>query len=68
MSSFSTNAATPLYKGVFFDLDGTLADIQHRRHFVESHKKDFASFEHPLNIAKDKPNRALIELLNVLIS
>ena len=26
MSSFSTNAATPLYKGVFFDLDGTLAD------------------------------------------
>ena len=26
MSSLSTNAATPLYKGVFFDLDGTLAD------------------------------------------
>ncbi len=53
-------------KYIFFDLDGTLADIKHRKHHVEGHRKDFTSFEHPLNIAKDKPNRALIELLNIL--
>ena len=53
-------------KYIFFDLDGTLADIKHRKHLVEGKKRDFASFEHPLNIAKDGPNQSLIELLNVL--
>lgn len=53
-------------KYIFFDLDGTLADIKHRKHLVEGKKRDFASFEHPLNIAKDEPNQSLIELLNVL--
>lgn len=27
-----------------FDLDGTLADVAHRRHFVRGAKKDFRSF------------------------
>ena len=27
-----------------FDVDGTLMDIDHRRHFVEGDKKDFKSF------------------------
>lgn len=29
---------------VIFDIDGTLADIAHRRHLVEGSKKDFDSF------------------------
>ncbi len=32
---------TPLY---IFDLDGTLALIEHRRHFVEGDKKDWPAF------------------------
>lgn len=29
---------------VIFDIDGTLADVDHRRHFVEAKKKDFDAF------------------------
>ena len=29
---------------VIFDIDGTLADCEHRRHFVEGKKKDFEKF------------------------
>lgn len=31
-------------KFVLVDIDGTLADIQHRKHFVEQEKKDWKSF------------------------
>ena len=31
-------------KAVIFDIDGTLADCEHRRHFVTGPKKDFKSF------------------------
>jgi FMN phosphatase YigB (HAD superfamily) len=41
---------TPL---VIFDLDGTLADITHRRHYVEGEKKDWKSFF--LACVNDKP-------------
>lgn len=48
----------PLY---IFDLDGTLADITHRRHLVEGEKKDWASFYR--SCVHDKPNAAVIETL-----
>ena len=31
-------------KTVIFDIDGTLADVRHREHFVQSEEKDFDSF------------------------
>ena len=31
-------------KAVIFDIDGTLADCDHRRHFVTGKKKDFNAF------------------------
>lgn len=31
-------------KVVIFDIDGTLANVDHRRHFVEGPKKDFEAF------------------------
>jgi hypothetical protein len=46
-------------------LDGTLADIEHRRHFVrppEGQKKDWKSFN--LNIPNDKLNAPVAEILS----
>ena len=31
-------------KAIIFDVDGTLADCEHRRHFVTGKKKDFNAF------------------------
>jgi FMN phosphatase YigB (HAD superfamily) len=31
-------------KTVIFDIDGTLADVRHREHFVQGEEKDFDSF------------------------
>lgn len=50
---------------VICDLDGTLADISHRRQFAES--GDFPSFEHPLNVEQDKLNHRLCTLLDILV-
>lgn len=44
---------------VVFDLDGTLAKIEHRRHFVEGEKKDWDSFFDACD--KDEPNWPVIE-------
>lgn len=43
---------------VIFDLDGTLADVQHRRHYVEGGKKNFNSFYRAC--VNDKPNLPVI--------
>jgi phosphoglycolate phosphatase-like HAD superfamily hydrolase len=51
---------------IIFDLDGTLADITHRRHFVMGEKKDWESFNHPDNIIKDKPNEAVMKIFKAL--
>ncbi len=47
-----------------FDIDGTLADNTHRRHFVERvvGKKDWKSFNN--SMAKDTPNKAIVSILH----
>ena len=52
----------PLY---IFDLDGTLALIHHRRHFVEGIVKDWPKFF--AACVDDKPNVPIIKILRTLI-
>lgn len=54
-------AITPLY---IFDLDGTLALIEHRRHFVEGPQKDWRAFF--AACVDDKPNAPVIRTLQAL--
>lgn len=51
----------PIY---IFDLDGTLALIEHRRHFVEGKKKDWPGFFKAC--VDDKPNYRVIHTLQWL--
>lgn len=51
-------------KTVLFDLDGTLADIKHRRKFLEQSSPDWKSFNKMMG--DDKPNLALVELYKSL--
>ncbi len=51
----------PLY---IFDLDGTLALIDHRRHFVEGEKKDWPAFF--AACVDDRPNAPVIRTLQAL--
>ena len=46
---------------VIFDIDGTLADIDHRRHFVTVKKKDFDSFNAAMKY--DIPNEPIVDLM-----
>lgn len=39
--------------GVICDIDGTMANIEHRQHYVSEGKKDWKSFLHPDNVAQD---------------
>lgn len=43
-----------------FDIDGTLADVEHRRHFVTGEKKDFERFNKECVYDPVKPNVANI--------
>ncbi|WHN64516.1 hypothetical protein [Cysteiniphilum sp. QT6929] len=51
-------------KTILFDLDGTLADITHRRHYVMSEKKNWAQFN--AHIGDDKPNLPIVSLYKTL--
>lgn len=51
----------PLY---IFDLDGTLALIDHRRHHVEGPKKDWPAFYR--DCVNDVPNKAVISVLRII--
>lgn len=53
----------PLY---IFDLDGTLAEISHRRHFVEGLKKDWKAFY--AACVNDAPNWPVISVFRALRS
>ena len=60
---------------VIFDIDGTLADISHRLHFVEhdsfredTHNSDWDSFLDPENVKKDLPIWQLVNLAKSLNS
>jgi len=57
-----THNMRPLY---IFDLDGTLALIQHRRHYVEGPTKDWDAFY--AACVDDKPNAPMVQLLNDLL-
>jgi len=50
---------------IVFDLDGTLADITHRLHFVKNGKKDWDSFFR--GIPQDQPIPTIIDLARTLI-
>ena len=47
-----------------FDIDGTLMNIDHRRHYVEGDKKDWKSFVD--NIKHDTPNYPVVETMLLL--
>lgn len=47
-----------------FDLDGTLADISHRRHFIEGDKKDWDAFYSACT--EDEPIRPVADMLSLL--
>lgn len=48
-------------KAIIFDIDGTLADIEHRRHFVRGNQKNWPAFEE--GIAYDTPMQHVIDVL-----
>lgn len=51
-------------KTVLFDLDGTLADINQRRKFLEQDKPDWVNFNK--GILEDQPNLPLVSLYQTL--
>lgn len=44
------------------DIDGTVADLKHRRHFVENHPKNWAAFNERIHL--DKPINWVIDIVN----
>jgi len=49
---------------VIFDIDGTLADVSHRRHHVEKKPKDWDAFFR--GMSQDKAIHAIVRLCNIL--
>ena len=49
---------------VIFDIDGTLADISHRRHHIEKKSKDWDAFFR--GIPQDKAIKSIVRLCNIL--
>jgi FMN phosphatase YigB (HAD superfamily) len=49
-------------KIIIVDLDGTLCNADHRRHFVESEKKDWNGFYE--NMTHDEPNEWCLEIMD----
>lgn len=51
-------------KTILFDIDGTLADIRHRRGHLEKDKPDWKSFN--AEMGGDTPNAPVVSLYNAL--
>lgn len=51
-------------KTIIFDIDGTLADIKHRRPFLEQEKPDWAAFNDAMG--DDTPNTPVVTLYRTL--
>jgi len=49
-------------KAIILDIDGTLADVEHRRHFVEGKLKDWKSFFE--SMVTDTPNQWCVDIIN----
>jgi hypothetical protein len=47
-----------------FDIDGTIADITHRRHFVASKPKNWGAFNRAMK--DDTPHQDIIELMRMM--
>ncbi len=54
----------PATKVVLFDIDGTLADIEHRRHNLDGPKPDWKSFNEQMG--DDTPNAPIVALYKTL--
>lgn len=52
-------------KAIIVDLDGTLCNADHRKHFVESEKKDWKSFYQ--GISDDKINEWCSEIISKMV-
>tara|TARA_Y100000310_G_C20688757_1_gene820826 strand:- start:2995 stop:3441 length:447 start_codon:yes stop_codon:yes gene_type:complete len=50
------------------DMDGTLVDIQHRRHHVTNGSHNWKAFEDPDVVAKDTINESVAHVVKSLIS
>lgn len=50
---------------IIFDIDGTLADISQRLHFIQGEKKDWEGFYNAMD--KDQPIYEMVLLLRVLL-
>lgn len=51
-------------KTYIFDIDGTLANIDHRLHYVRTEPKNWKAFE--LGYVFDEPNKPVIDAINAL--
>lgn len=51
---------------IIFDVDGTLMDIEHRRHFVDNGRNDWNAFLDPTIMSKDIPNKPVVAIANTL--
>ena len=51
-------------KTIIVDIDGTLADINHRRHFVRTKPSNWKAFNASMHA--DLPNQDIIDLTNML--
>ena len=49
---------------VIFDVDGTLMDVEHRRHFVEQSPRNFKAFRKAM--ADDTPNEDVVMMAKLL--
>lgn len=49
-----------MIRAVIFDIDGTLADCEHRRHFVEGEKKNWDAFWRTMHMDQLKLNVATV--------
>ena len=53
---------------ILFDIDGTLMDIEHRRHFVNDGNNDWGSFQDPVVMENDTPNWPVVNIATMLNS
>ena len=53
---------------IIFDIDGTLMDIEHRRHFVNDGNTDWKSFQDPAVMANDTPNMPVVGIAQMMNS
>lgn len=63
-SELAVREATRKRLKIIFDLDGTLADIEHRTHFLQREKKDWRAFYAACD--KDEPKWQAIRVLQAL--